>query len=394
VTMTIAAIVALRVGVAEPADGGRASDDRWTPAEQRVLRSLWIGSLPPLPDDPSNAYDTDPRAAALGRRIFFDTSFSKTGALACATCHPAASSFQDAKPVAEGTGKLLRRSMPLLGVAYNTWFFWDGRKDSLWSQAATPIENTIELGLGRADVVRWVERHARDEYGALFGALPDAAGTEAATTRVLVNVAKALAAFVRTIVPGPARFDAWAAGVLGEAPPAASATLTPAEVRGLRLFIGRAHCTNCHAGPLLTNGEFHFTRVPQTEPDAGRSAAIALLRGDELNCLGPWSDATPDACGALRFLDPDTRDTLRAFKTPTLRNVAERAPYMNAGQFASLAEVLRFYRDRTHGLREIAHDDLTDAELADLEAFLRTLSGPVRAFGAAPSDAPTPERRP
>jgi cytochrome c peroxidase len=371
--------------------GARADDDAWTPAERRVLRSLWIGSLPPIPDDPSNAYDTDPRAATLGRRLFFDSSFSANGKLSCATCHPADASFQDAKPIAEGTARLLRRSMPLLGVGYNTWFFWDGRKDSLWSQAATPIENTIELALTRPDVARWVDHHARADYVALFGAWPDEPRTEEATTRVFVNVAKVIAAFVRTIVPGPPRFDAWAAATLGEPGSDPQATLTDAELRGFRLFIGRAHCTNCHAGPLFTNGEFHFTRVPPgPQPDAGRSAAIALVRGDELNCLGAWSDAAPEACGALRFLDPDTRDTLRAFKTPTLRNVAERAPYMHAGQLASLTEVLRFYRERSHGLREIAHDDLSDGELADLEAFLRALSGPVHAFG----DGTTPGRAP
>lgn len=393
--MTRAATVLLAAAalVAACAGGARADDAGWTPAERRVLRSLWIGSSSPIPDDPSNAYDTDPRAAALGRRIFFDPSFSANGKLACATCHPEDASFQDRKPVAEGAGRLLRRSMPLLGVGYNTWFFWDGRKDSLWSQAATPIENTIELALTRPDVARWVERHARADYVAVFGAWPAEPRTEDATTRVFVNVAKAIAAFVRTIVPGPARFDAWVATTLGEPGADARSTLTDAEVRGLRLFIGRAHCTNCHAGPLFTNGEFHFTRVPPgAQPDEGRSAAIALVRGDELNCVGAWSDAPPEACGALRFLDPDTRDTLRAFKTPTLRNVAERAPYMHAGQFASLAEVLRFYRERTHGLKEIAHGDLSDAELADLEAFLRTLSGPVHAYGAPPSGAPTPAR--
>lgn len=387
VLLTVVALLAVCAGAA------RAADDVWTPAERRVLRSLWIGSLPPVPDDPSNAYDTDPRAAALGRRIFFDASFSANGKLSCATCHPADASFQDRKPVAEGTAMLLRRSMPLLGVGYHTWFFWDGRKDSLWSQAATPIENTIELGLTRPDVARWVERYAQAEYVALFGPLPAEPRTEEVTTRVFVNVAKTIAAFVRTIVPGPARFDAWAAAMLGEPGADRTATLTDAELRGLRLFVGRAHCTNCHAGPLFTNGEFHFTRVPPgPRPDEGRSAAIAIVRGDELNCLGAWSDAPPDACGALRFLDPDTRDTLRAFKTPTLRNVAERAPYMHAGQFASLAEVLRFYRERTHGLKEIGHDDLSDGELADLEAFLGTLSGPVRAFGGPPPEAPVPAR--
>ncbi len=357
-----------------------ASDASWSPAELRLLRSLWIGSLAPLPDDPSNAYDTDPRAAALGRRMFFDPRLSANGALACATCHPAASSFQDRKPTAEGLGPLPRRSMPLLGVAYNTWFFWDGRKDSLWAQAATPLENPLELGLTRDAVAEVVHRHYREDYAALFGVVSDGPRSEEATTRIFVNVAKTLAAFVRTIVPGPARFDRWVAGVLGEA--MSPAALTPGELRGLRLFIGRARCTNCHAGPLFTNGEFHFTRVPQTTADAGRSAAIALVQGDELNCHGPFSDAAPAACSALRFLDPDTRDTLRAFKTPTLRNVAARAPYMNAGQLATLAEVLRFYRDATHGMKELAHGDLSDAELGDLEAFLGTLTGPVSAFGA------------
>jgi cytochrome c peroxidase len=379
-----AAVAALGTVVMLIAAGAHADEARWTPAELRVLRSLWIGSLGPLPDDPSNAYDTDPRAAALGRALFFDPRLSKNGALACATCHPAASSFQDARPTAVGLGPLPRRSMPLLGVGYNTWFFWDGRKDSLWAQAATPIENPVELGLTRADVARLIAAHHRDEYAAIFGAVPDEPRTEAATTRVFVNVAKALAAFVRTIVPGPSRFDAYVARELGVAGADPAAALAPAELRGLRLFMGRAHCTNCHAGPLFTNGEFHFTRVPQTAPDPGRSAAVALVRGDKLNCLGAFSDAAPDQCAALRFIDPDTRETLRAFKTPTLRNVAVRAPYMNAGQFATLAEVLRFYRDKTHGMKELAHGDLADAELDDLEAFLGTLTGPVEALPTAP----------
>ncbi len=365
--------------------GDVVAAESYTPAELRVLRSLWIGSLPPLPDDPSNAYDTDPRAAKLGRALFFDQRFSKSGTLACVTCHPAETSFQDRKPVAVGVAPLTRRSMPLLGVAYNTWFFWDGRKDSLWAQAATPIENPLELGLSRADVVAYVAKRHRSEYEDIFGALPVERG-DTADTRVLANVGKAIAAFVRTITPGPARFDRYVEALLAGREPAPTARLTPAELRGLRLFIGRAHCTNCHAGPLFTNGEFHFTRIPQARSDPGRSAAIALVQGDELNCLGAYSDATPDQCAALRFVDPDTRDTLRAFKTPTLRNVAVRAPYMNAGQLASLAEVLRFYRDRTHGMKEMAHGDLSDAELGDLEAFLGTLTGPVTALGdAAPS---------
>ena len=371
------AALLVAAGVAVAPEPVRADGAAWSPAELRVLRSLWIGSLPPVPDDPSNAYDTDPRAAAFGERLFSDVRLSKNGALSCASCHPPAHGFQDTRPTAVGLGPLPRRSMTLLGVGYNTWFFWDGRKDSLWAQATTPIENPLELGMPRAEVVRAVAAHHRDEYVAIFGALPEEPASEAAATRVLANVGKAIAAFVRTIVPGPARFDRFVAGEIGAAPRDASAALTPAELRGLRLFIGDAHCTNCHAGPLFTNGEFHFTRVPQAVPDAGRSAGIALVRGDEFNCTGAFSDAKPDECRALRFMDADTRETLRAFKTPTLRNVAARAPYMNAGQLPTLSAVLRFYREQSRGMKELAHGHLRDEDLTDLEAFLGTLTGPV-----------------
>jgi cytochrome c peroxidase len=372
------ALLGAGAGLAAAGAGG------YGPSELRTLRGLWIGSLGPPPDDPSNAYDTDPRAAVLGRRLFFDTRFSANGKVGCVTCHHPAASFQDGKPVSEGIGRVTRRSMPLLGVAHNTWFFWDGRKDSLWAQALTPLEHPLELGMTRAAVATVVARHYGADYERIFGRLPR--GTQpadpAAITRVFVNVGKALAAFVRTIAPEPARFDRYVEALLSRSPADAEPILTPAEVRGLRLFIGQAKCINCHAGPLFTNGEFHFTRVPQPSTDAGRAAAIAQVRADEFNCASPYSDAAPEECAALRFMDPDTRDTLQAFKTPTLRNVAVRAPYMNAGQLATLTEVLRFYRDRSHGMKELAHGDLGDAELADLEAFLGTLTGPVAALAA------------
>jgi cytochrome c peroxidase len=151
-------------------------------------------------------------------------------------------------------------------------------------------------------------------------------------------------------------------------------------VRGLRLFIGRAQCTNCHLGPLFTNGEFHFTRVPKVGDDPGRGQAIAAVLADEFNCTGRFSDAQPEQCTALRFIDSDARELLHAFKTPSLRNVAERAPYMNAGQLPTLQAVLRFYRDGTRGMKELGHGDLTDGELDDVEAFLGTLSGPIAAL--------------
>lgn len=378
--LTFAALLAITVG---RSDVARGADAGYTPSELRTLKSLWIGSLGPPPDDPSNAYDTDPRAARLGRRIFFDTRFSANGKLACVSCHDPKLGFQDGKPLAEGLERQARRSMPLVGVAHNTWFFWDGRKDSLWAQAMVPLENPSELGVTRPRAADLVAAHYRGDYEAIFGPMPGEPRDADATTRVFVNIAKAIAAFVRTIQPEPARFDRYAEAVLSGDQARAAGILRPEEVRGLRLFIGRAQCTNCHSGPLFTNGEFHFTRVPKTGADLGRGAAITMVLEDEFNCGGRFSDARPEQCTALRFIDRDTRESLHAFKTPSLRNVATRAPYMNAGQLPTLQAVLRFYRDGTRGMKELGHGDLTDRELADLEAFLRTLSGPIAALPAS-----------
>lgn len=345
-----------------------------------TLRSMRIDGLGAAPDDPSNAYDTDPRAAALGRALFFDTGLSSDGTRSCATCHRPDLDFQDGKPLGEGVARLERRTMPLAGVAWNTWFFWDGRKDSLWSQALAPLENPRELGMTRSAVVRRVAAAHRDAYETVFGRLPSDADDREAATRVFVNVGKAIAAFERTIRPGPSRFDAYAKAVLDGDSATAESLFTPAERRGLDLFTGAARCSNCHSGPLLTNGEFHFTRVPLPTPDAGRGEGIPAVLADEFSCTGRFSDAAPADCSALRFLNRDARDARYAFKIPSLRNVAVRAPYMHAGQFRTLSEVLRFYRDRTGAVAEMGHSQLTDQDLADLEAFLATLTGPVTAL--------------
>ena len=405
----LAACLTLALSVRGASQAAGASADR--AAELRILRSLWIGSLPPPPDDPSNAYDTDPRAARLGRSLFFDTRLSANGAVACGTCHLPDLTFQDGRPRGRGMADVPRRTMTLLGAAHQTWFFWDGRKDSLWAQALGPPESPAEHGISRTRVAVLVGEHYVDPYEAVFGplpvlppglperarpsaddpeanrawqALPEA--TRDAITRVYVNVGKAIAAFERAIQPGPAPFDRYVEARLRGDANAAAGALSPAAVRGLRLFIGKAHCTNCHAGPLLTNGEFHATLVPPPdgqEPDPGRSEGLTNVLADEFNCQSRWSDATPEQCSALRFVNRDPKAADRAFKTPTLRNVATRAPYMHAGQLKTLGEVLRFYRDVSARVKDVGHGGLTDAELADLEAFLAALTGPVPDVRAA-----------
>ncbi|MGO9951982.1 MAG: cytochrome-c peroxidase [Dissulfurispiraceae bacterium] len=372
----------------------------WNPKEISVISSLWIGFLPPLPKDPSNAFADNPAAVALGKRFFFDPSFSGNMKVSCATCHRPDMSFTDDLPLAHGMGSTARRSMPLLGVAYNTWFFWDGRKDSLWSQALAPIESNVEHGFTRTACAYMISRHYRKEYESIFGKMPDIKNTVASpatedvgelktwismtpaqrddVNRIYANMGKAIAAYVRTIVPGPSRFDRYAKALIDNDTAALSKTFTPDEKEGLRLFIGKAKCTNCHNGSLFTNGDFHNTGVP-TPPnmprDNGRADGIRKVLLDEFNCLGKYSDAGPGDCAELRYLDTDTIKYLGAFKTPTLRNVAERAPYMHTGQFTTLKEILEFYhRSNSH---ELGHSVLSDKELGQLEAFLRTLSGPV-----------------
>jgi cytochrome c peroxidase len=381
----------------------------WNEKDIGVLRSLWIGSLPPLPKDPSNAYSDNPKAAELGRSFFFDNRFSGNAKVSCATCHRPDMNFTDDLPVAHGMGNGMRRTMPLIGVAYNAWFFWDGRKDSLWSQALAPIENPREHGFTRTQCVSVIRKYYRKEYEEIFGPMPELSEKDLpleaepspenpaalkkwlflprenrdSINRIYANMGKAIAAFVRTILPGESRFDRYVEALLKGDRKKMEHTLSADEVMGLRLFIGKARCINCHNGPLFSDGDFQVIHVPDPAGmphDRGRADAIPQVLMDEFNCAGPYSDAQPGDCGELRFMNTDAAAYVGAFKSPTLRNVAERPPYMHAGQFATLRRVLEFYRDLKPEQRtpQLNHGELTDLELDQIGAFLRTLSGPVK----------------
>jgi len=255
--------------------------------------------------------------------------------------------------------------MSIVGAAAQTWLFWDGRKDSLWSQALGPLESPVEHGMTRARLVRVLQRDYRGQYEAVFGRHWD-------VNRAFANLGKAVAAFESSIQLEPARFDRYVRGDVS--------ALTRQEIEGLKLFIGKAGCVACHSGPLFTNGEFHNTGVPQSGADLGRLAGIAELRRDEFNCLGKYSDARPTEC-AMQFL-PRASPRLRgAFKPSSLRNVTRNAPYMHAGQFATLAQVLRHYNRPPRavvGRSELHPLHFADSQLDALAAFLATLESRVR----------------
>jgi cytochrome c peroxidase len=284
-------------------------------------------------DDPPT-----PGKVALGRRLFRDRRLSANGTLSCAGCHDPGRAFTSRGTGASRVGAIVvTRDVPtLLNRTWGVTFFWDGRAASLEAQVLEPILNPHELGLteGRLlDVVRSTPYRARFE--AVFG-------TEATTA----HVARALAAYVRTILAGNSPFDRHNAGdtsALGE----------PAR-RGLRLFMGKAGCSGCHAGPNLTDERFHNTGVAwRTGWAADRGRANVTGRPVDVG----------------------------AFKTPTLRQVQVTAPYMHDGSLASLDRVVDYY-DRggqpNPGLdSRLRRLHLRPVEKRDLVAFLVALTGEV-----------------
>ena len=381
---------------------------KWNEDELASLRNLWIGSLPPLPVDPSNKYADNPQAAEFGQELFFDTRFSSNGKVACATCHLPDKLFQDGTPLAHGVGTTNRRTMTIIGTAYSPWLFWDGRKDSQWAQALGPMESPVEHGGNRTLYAHLIAENYAEEYTALFGALPDLSNLprnagpvadptaaanwaamsrqdQEAVTRIYVNMGKSIAAYERHLIPGKSRFDKYVEALLNNDYQTANTILTKDEIAGLKLFIGEAHCTNCHNGPLFTNNDFHNTGIPLAQDlpeDVGRAKGAQQVVQDEFNCLSVYSDAQPDQCAELNFLVADDDKLIHQFKPPSLRNVAQRGPYMNAGQFATLEEVLNHYNTAPAaplGHSELEPLHLNEKQIAQIIAFLKTLDSPVNA---------------
>lgn len=386
-------------------DGHRAG--AWSAEELKTLRSLALSSLAPLPPDPSNRVANDEHAAQLGKSLFFDTRLSGNGKVACATCHMREKDFQDGTPLAKGMGTTTRRTMPIAGGAHSPWQFWDGRADSQWAQALGPLESAVEHGGDRTLYAHVMETYYRDAYTRIFGPLPRVsdlprrAGPVSDSTartawqrltparqedvsRVYANIGKAIAAFERTLELTPTRFDRYVENVLTGREHSPDGSLTSSEIAGLRIFIGKGSCINCHNGARFTDDHFHNTGVPSTAGlpvDSGRSAGVRQAVAGEFNCLSRYSDAKPDDCAELQFAVTEGAELVRAFKTPSLRNVAERAPYMHAGQIASLGEVMSHYNRAPAspiGHSELKRLGLTSQERMQLELFLRTLSSPSR----------------
>lgn len=393
--------------------GGSSAFDELVFSESEQRRIAQHSPLPPAPPEATNQVADDPRAIALGRSLFFDERLSGDGTRSCASCHEPRLAFTDGRRVAEGAAAGRRNTPALWNVAQQRWYFWDGRADTLWSQALGPIESDIELDGSRTAIVHTLRNDAElaRAYGQVFGDLPDLGALPArahpggdaqavrawnqldgnqrsSIDRVFANVGKALAAYQRQIVSNDSRFDRFAAR-LASGDATAGELLSQQEQRGLRLFVGKAGCRTCHSGANFSDGEFHALMLPDDSSgstgsaarDPGRWDGLAQLEANSFNAAGPHSD-DPEGERAQRLrASRRIPDLWGQFKTPSLRNVDLTAPYMHAGQFASLEDVLHFY-NTLEGAQSGGHHQetvlvplgLSPAELADLAAFLRSLS--------------------
>ncbi len=309
------------------------------------IPQLFVERIPPpvIPDD--NPLTVE--GIALGKKLFFDPSLSLDGTQACADCHIQENAFTDPRQFSVGIDGSVgtRNSMPIHNLAFNysEKFFWDGRAESLEDQVFQPVTNPIEMNNTWPNVENTLQESS--EYPVLF---ERAFGTAIVDS---VNVSKAIAQFMRTLISGNSKFDKY---LMGEA------QLTESEANGLAVFLdeGRGDCFHCHglpANPLWTDNGFHNNGLDETFTDRG----LGAITGD------------PREFGL--------------FKTGTLRNLAYTAPYMHDGRFATLEEVINHYSE---GLvfsetidplmKKVGEGgvQLSEVDKADLKAFLLSLSDP------------------
>jgi len=423
----------------------------WKPGEWQRLAALANPGDPP--PDLSNEWRDSAYAVALGKEFFFDTAFSGNATqkdaikrdspparaakgepigIACVTCHDLERGGADVSSspghVSVGAGWTDVNALSVLNSAYRQVVFWNGRADSLWALNAIVAESATTLNGNRLKTAHEIAGRYANQYMlafdqpldvAVIAALPasgkpgDAAYdgldpvTQNLVTRVLVNWAKAIAAYEYKLISRDSPFDRFVAEGPG------STEISAAAQRGARLFVGKAACVDCHSGPQLTDELFHNVGVPQTgiavpttgdcpkdnaacdcsDSSAGPCApwgawdGLTKLKSSKWLRTGEWSGDRTDQSRASSVLPASTYppDALKgAWRTPSLRNVALTAPYMHDGRYATLQDVVWHYNSGAQGAGpeqvgalapQIRPLLLTDAEQADLVAFLESLTG-------------------
>lgn len=378
--------------VAVAACGEWSQPDGFTEVDLQLIASMVLPEDPPI--DPSNNWSMNDAAAKLGQALFFDTALSEPAGISCATCHDPNAWFIDVAsqpktvsvvlPAGATAPRVTKRNSPsLVNVAHYRWWGWDGRSDSLWMQCAVAYEASATMAGQRPRIAQRMFDKYRD--------LADRAGIprDASSDREASYAYKALAAYLAKLNSTRSPFDRFAEGDHD--------ALSQDAKKGLKLFIGKAGCIECHNGPAF-NGTasartqddfFHSVGVAQRgervqSVDRGREEGLEVLLGmgpGIYNTAGIYNDGLASGFNRVAGLVATPADVGR-FRIKSLRNVAQSPPYMHAGQLATLADVVHFYnaggdpsgysgeRDRL-----VQPLGLTDDEERQLVRFLESLTG-------------------
>ena len=377
--------------------------------EVRAILSLSPPKFPSPPNKLSNAYGDNPTAILLGEKLFFHKGIAGQGTkLSCSSCHDPNLGWADNKQYAIGEGPGLFNTPTIRNTGFQNFYFWDGRADSLWAQAAHPIESEIELNGSRYGMLKTIanDKEMYRLWKKLWGDLPNVVSSNSKPlhaapkgqykkewekfsveeqkeiNEAFVKALKAIAAFERTIVSSSSNFDIFVTG-LREKNEQKISKLSPQAQRGMKLFIGEANCISCHFGPLLSDGQFHnlgFKPLNGQEPLMGRPDGIEALRIDPFNGRGIFSDDSSWQANAQLLYMVSNEHTVGALKTPSLRDVSTTPPYMHDGRFQTLEEVINFY-DKLPEEPLLGHREetlkplrLSATERAELIAFLKSLT--------------------
>lgn len=315
-----------------------------------------VNPIRPLPEPPLGITSTwselkeppTPERVRLGRWLFYDTRLSKDGTISCASCHRPEHGFSEPTPVSTGIHGLkgTRKAPPVLNLAWTIYphFFWDGRASSLEDQALGPVANPIEMGNTHEEMIATLSKI--EGYAPYF---KEAFGSPEITKD---RIAKAIADYERTRLSGNSAYDQWQERRFAD-------DYKPSErdqliAKGFELFNGKAECNQCHLGQNFTDSLFHNLGIG-CEPDK-----------KECKDVGRYEVTKKD-------------EDMGAFKTPTLREVTKRAPYMHDGSLATLNDVVEHYNKggnpNPNLSKKIRPLNLTKEEVHALVAFMEALEG-------------------
>ncbi|HEX6043323.1 MAG TPA: cytochrome c peroxidase [Pyrinomonadaceae bacterium] len=327
-----------------------------------ISKSLWRRKIP-------RDNTLTQAKVSLGEMLYSDKRLSADGTVSCATCHDPASAFTDNRDLAMGVAsKVGTRNAPtVLNAMFVDQLFWDGRAASLEEQAKQPLANPFEMAMtGDASVVSRLA--AVPEYRKRFGEV----FREQEIT--IENIAKAIAAYERTLLSANSAFDRFIAGN--------ASALTESQKRGWKLFKGKAKCIECHAfsraSPFFSDFKFHNTGIGPTQLGFDALTGFAKKVANSSTHTAASFAHTEGFTELGRYLVTKKAEDIGAFRTPTLRDVELTAPYMHDGSEKTLIDVVRFYNrggNTNPNLdKRLVPLKLADVEMNDLVQFMRALT--------------------